>query len=84
MFKNVHIHIHRKWNIVNDDSNPNCSVGNEIIYDTEILKSNICHYIDTYILVRCDIFVVADNLNQCLLKILQHSLRVSQHLMEQE
>ena len=67
MFKNVHIHIHRKWDIANDQSNPNCDVGNEIMYDTEVLKSNICHYIDTYILVRCDIFILEDNGSQHLL-----------------
>ena len=38
------------------------------MYDTEVLKSNICHYIDTYILIRCDIFVVADNGSQYLFK----------------
>ena len=30
-----------KCNIVNDHSNSNYDVGNEIIYDTEVLKSNI-------------------------------------------
>ena len=42
----------RKWNIVND-------VGIEIIYNTEVLKSKLCDYNDTYILVRGDIAVVA-------------------------
>ena len=32
----------RKWNIVNDQSNANYDVGNEIIYNTEVLKSNLC------------------------------------------
>ena len=31
----------RKWNIVNDQSNANYDVGNEIIYSAEVLKSNI-------------------------------------------
>ena len=31
----------RKWNIVNDQSNANYDVGNEIIYNTDI-KSNLC------------------------------------------
>ena len=30
----------RKWNIVSDQSNANYDVGNEIIYNTEVLKSN--------------------------------------------
>ena len=32
----------RKWNIVNDESNANYDVRNEIIYNTEVLKSNLC------------------------------------------
>ena len=39
----------RKWIIVNDQSNANYDVGNEIIYDTEILKSSLCNYNDAYI-----------------------------------
>ena len=49
----------RKWNIVNDQSNANYDVGNEIIYNTEVLKSNLCDYNDAYILVRGDITVTA-------------------------
>ena len=30
----------RKWNIVNDKSKANYDVGNEIIYNTEVLKSS--------------------------------------------
>ena len=32
----------RKWNIVNDQSNTNYELGNEIIYNTKELKSNLC------------------------------------------
>ena len=35
----------------------NFDVGNKIIYNTELLKSNLCDYNDTYILVRGDITV---------------------------
>ena len=49
----------RKWNIVNYESNTNCDVGNEIIYNTEVLKSNLCDYNDACILVRGDITVTA-------------------------
>ena len=38
----------RKWNIVNDQSNVNYDVGNEIVYNTEVLISNLCDYNDTY------------------------------------
>ena len=34
----------RKWNIVNDNSKDNHSVGNKIMYNTEVLKSNLCDY----------------------------------------
>ena len=42
----------KKWNIVND-------TGNVIIYNTEILKFNLCDYNNAYIPVRGDITVVA-------------------------
>ena len=32
----------QNWNIANDQSVGNYNVGNEIIYSTEVLKSNIC------------------------------------------
>ena len=32
----------RKWNIFNHQSNANYEVGKEIIYNTEVLKSNLC------------------------------------------
>ena len=35
----------------------NYGVENEINYNTEVLKSNICDYNDVYILVRGDITV---------------------------
>ena len=34
----------RKWNIFNDNSNPNYDVVNEIMYYTEVSKSNPCNY----------------------------------------
>ena len=33
----------RKWNIVNDQSNTNYDTGNEIIYNTKVLKSIPCN-----------------------------------------
>ena len=36
----------RKWNIVDDQSHVNYNEGNEIIYNTEILKSSLCDYND--------------------------------------
>ena len=34
-------------------------MGNDIIYNTEVLKSNLCNYNDTYILVKGDITMEA-------------------------
>ena len=33
-----------KWNIVNNQSNANYDLGNKIIYNTKVLKSNFCDY----------------------------------------
>ena len=49
----------RKWNIDKDNSKSNYDATNEITYNTEILKSNICDYKVAYILVRGDITVIA-------------------------
>ena len=46
------------WNIVNDQSNANNNLGNEIIYNKEVLKSNFCDYNDAYILVKGNITVI--------------------------
>ena len=54
----------RKWNIVNDQSNVNYGVRNEIVYNTDVLKSNCCDYNDAYILVRGDITVAATSATQ--------------------
>lgn len=50
----------RKWDIVNVQSNTNYIAGNEIIYSSEILKSNLCDYINTY-LVSVDITNMGHN-----------------------
>ena len=57
-----------KWNISNDQSNGNYDVGNEIVYNAEVLKSNICDYNDSYILVKADITVTAAPVTQVWLK----------------
>ena len=58
----------RKWNIVNDNRNSNCTAANEITYDTEILKFNLCGYNDAYILVTGDITIVAASATQVAFK----------------
>ena len=54
----------RKWNTVNDQSNANYDVGNEIIYNTEVSKSNLCDYNDAYILVRVNTNIIGHQLTQ--------------------
>ena len=49
----------RKWNIVNSNSKASYEEGNEITYNTEVSKSNLCDYNNAYILVRDDITVTA-------------------------
>ena len=58
----------RKWTIVNDHSIANNNPGNAIIYNTEVLKSNLCNYNDAYILVKGDITVTAAPATQVVFK----------------
>ena len=52
------IYVTRKWNIDNYQSNADYGAGDEIIYSTEVLKSNLCYYNDAYILVTGDITII--------------------------
>ena len=36
----------RKWKIINDQSDANYAAQNEIIFSTDVLKSNHCYYAD--------------------------------------
>ena len=67
----------RKYNIVNDQSNSSYSVGNEIIYSTEVLKPNVCDYNDAYILVIGSTTIIRHNLEIIIQKIAHHLMRVS-------
>ena len=58
----------RKWNIVYDQSNANYDIGNEIVSNTEVLKSNLCDYNDACILIRDDIIIVATSETQVAFK----------------
>ena len=51
----------RKWNIFNDQSSANYDVGNKIIYNAKVLRSNLCNCNDTYIFVRGDITIAHNN-----------------------
>ena len=60
--------VKRKWNIANDESNANYNVGNEIIYNIKVLKSNFCDYNDAYILVRGNITIIGHQATQVAFK----------------
>ena len=57
-----------KRNIINDNSKSNYDATNQIIYNREILKSNLCDYNSSYILLRGDITVVAAPATQAAFK----------------
>ena len=50
-----------KKNIASDQSNTNYDIGNEIFYNTDVLKSNPFNWNEAYILVRADITIIGDN-----------------------
>ena len=62
----------RKWNIVNDNSYANYNAGNKIIYNTEVLKSNLCDSNSAYFLVKGDITVTAAHKTQVSFKNCAH------------
>ena len=64
----------RKWNIANDNSTTHYDAGNEIIYNTEFLKSNLWDSIDAYILVRGNITVTTTPAAQAALVMIMCSL----------
>ena len=59
---------HQKiWNLLNKSSDfkfvtRNQNIVNEIIYNTEVLKSDLCDYNDAYFLVRDNITIIGHNL----------------------
>ena len=46
----------------------NYDTGNEIIYNTEVLKSNLCDYNNLYTLVRGDITIIGHQATQAAFK----------------
>ena len=74
----------RKWNIVNDHSNANYDVGNEIIYNAKVLKSNLCDYNEVYILVKSKITVSAAPETQASFKNCAPFTKCIKKLMEQQ
>ena len=66
----------RKWNTVNDNSNLNYAAANEITYNKEIQKSNLCAYNDAHVLVTGDITVLTAPATQVAFKIVYNLLNV--------
>ena len=58
----------RKWNIAIDNSKANYDAVNEITYNTEVLKSNLCDYNDAYILLRGNITIIGHQVTQVAFK----------------
>ena len=58
----------RKWNIVNDNSKAKNDVANEIIYNTEVLRSCLCYYNNAYILVIGNISIKGHQATQVAFK----------------
>ena len=61
----------KKWYIINDENNTNYGINKDtgadnpdtIKYDTRVLKPNLCHYAEAYILIDGTIRAAADNDN---------------------
>ena len=60
--------VRRKWNIVNNQSNANYDVGNEIIYNTYVSKFALCDFNDAYILIGGDITIIGHQETQVAFK----------------
>ena len=58
----------RNWNIVNDFSDVNYSVGHETIYSSKVLKSHLCDYNYAYNLVKDEITIMGHVKTQIALK----------------
>ena len=58
----------RKSNIIGFQSNANYDVGNEIIYNIEILRFNLCDYNNAYILGRGNITIIGHQVTQVAFK----------------
>ena len=58
----------RKWNIATDNSKANYDAVNEITFNTEVLKSNLCDYNDAYILLRGNITIIGHQVTQVAFK----------------
>ena len=57
----------RKWYVINDQYNTDYGEGDEngttIKFETKVIKSNLCHYSDAYILVTGDITAAGGDAN---------------------
>ena len=58
----------RKQNIFNENSNENYCVWIEVVYNKNVLKSNLCNYNDAYVLVRGNISIMIHQSTQAAFK----------------
>ena len=66
--KQTIINMTRIWNIFIDHSYGKYGKRNEIIYNTDVLRSNLCDYNNAYILVRGEIAVAVAPATQIVLQ----------------
>ena len=74
----------RKLNIVKYQWNKNYGVRNKVIYNTEVLQSNLWDYNEAFIFVNGDVTFRAAPAAQVSFENVHHLLNVSQKLMEQQ
>ena len=57
----------RKWYVINDQNNTDYGQGNEdsttVKFETKVIKSNLCDYLDAYILVTGNITATGGDAN---------------------
>ena len=57
----------RKWYFINDQNNTYYGEGNEdsttVKFETKVIKSNLCHYSDAYILAKGNITATGGDAN---------------------
>ena len=76
--------VKRKFNIVNGQSKGSYAAGNKIVYNTEVLKSNLRYYNDAFILVRGDFTIIGDNGSQVTFKNCAQLIKLIATLMGQQ
>ena len=53
----------RKWHVINVQNNTDYEDSTTVIFETKVIKSNLCDYSDEYILVRGNITTTGGDAN---------------------